>query len=469
MRWISSLGLALFASCVAAVSSSGSRLLVVLEDAAEKAKYDLLWGDLTKRGYSISFESPKADKLSLLKYGELQYNHLFLLPPKSRGLGSSLTPKTILEFTKNGGNVLVALSGESGTPAAISSLLLEVDIQLPPEKTSQVVDHFSYDVASSSENHDVLLTGAPTFHSDLKNYFTGLDILAFPRAVGQELGNASPLLAPIIRAGSTAYTYNPKDDADVVEEPFAVGDQITLVSALQARNSARLTVIGSSEALEDTWFNAKVQTVKGETKKTSNRKFSQQLTSWTFKETGVLKVGKVEHHLSSLPTKENGNTSITQVGFLNPTIYRIKNDVTFNIEISEYTTTHYSPLTIPAPDALQLEFTMLSPFHRLPLHPIRTTPNSSIFSTTFTLPDQHGIFSFRVNYKRPFLTNLDVKREVTVRHFAHDEYPRSWMISGGWVWIAGIWVTVLGWLGFVAVWLYSEPAFEDGKKGKKTQ
>jgi len=112
---------------------------------------------------------------------------------------------------------------------------------------------------------------------------------------------------------------------------------------------------------------------------------------------------------------------------------------------------------------------MLSPFHRLTLSPISTTANSTLFSTTFRTPDQHGIFSFRVNYKRPFLTNIDVKREVTVRHFAHDEYPRSWQISAGWTWIAGIWVTVAGWIAFVGVWLYSEPAYEKGSKAKKTQ
>ena len=101
---------------------------------------------------------------------------------------------------------------------------------------------------------------------------------------------------------------------------------------------------------------------------------------------------------------------------------------------------------------------MLSPFHRLALKPTRNTANGTIYSASFTTPDQHGIFSFRVNYKRPFFTNIEVKEEVTVRHFAHDEYPRSWLISGGWVWIAGIWVTVAGWVGFVAVWLWSAPS-----------
>lgn len=141
---------------------------------------------------------------------------------------------------------------------------------------------------------------------------------------------------------------------------------------------------------------------------------------------------------------------------------------TFNIEVSEYVNDHLVPLKIDPADAIQLEFTMLSPYHRINLEPISQTTNSTTFSTSFRLPDQHGIFSFRVNYKRPLLTNIDVKREVTVRHFAHDEWPRSWEISAGWVWIAGIWVTIVGWVAFVGIWLYSEAAYDESK-GKKIE
>lgn len=137
----------------------------------------------------------------------------------------------------------------------------------------------------------------------------------------------------------------------------------------------------------------------------------------------------------------------------------------YSIELSEYDQDHFVPFEVPANDALQLEFTMLSPFHRLDLEPSGRTANSTIYSTRFTVPDQHGIFSFRVNYKRPFFSNIEEKEEVTVRHFAHDEFPRSWKITGGWVWIAGLWSVIGGFLAFVVVWLYSAPkATVDSKK-----
>lgn len=138
----------------------------------------------------------------------------------------------------------------------------------------------------------------------------------------------------------------------------------------------------------------------------------------------------------------------------------------YSIEISEYVHDKWVPFEVPSGDELQLEFTMLSPFHRLTLQPTGRTDTSTIFSTQFVTPDQHGIFSFRVNYKRPFFTSIEEKHEVTVRHFAHDEYARSWDITGAWVWIAGLWSVIGGFLAFVFVWLYSAPVAD---KLKKTQ
>lgn len=100
---------------------------------------------------------------------------------------------------------------------------------------------------------------------------------------------------------------------------------------------------------------------------------------------------------------------------------------------------------------------MLSPFHRLNLELIDMNDEMAFFGTNFTLPDQHGIFNFKVNYKRPFLTYIEEKNTVSVRHMAHDEWPRSFVISGAWPWISGIAVTVTGFLGFCALWMYSKP------------
>jgi oligosaccharyltransferase complex subunit beta len=226
---------------------------------------------------------------------------------------------------KKEGNILVALSSEAVTPTAIQSALLELDISIPADKGAVVVDHFNYDATSAADQHDVLLLELPrALRSSVKNYFGGDGYIAVPRAVGQVLGNDSPLLSPVLRAPSTAYSYSPKDEAEGAEDPFAVGAQLNLISTMQANNAARLTVLGSAELLQNKWFSESAK-LGGKTIKTANREFAHKLSAWAFKETGVLKVGKVIHYQDEGESKKM-NTS-NAVPENNPTIYRVKTDV----------------------------------------------------------------------------------------------------------------------------------------------
>lgn len=424
----------------------------------------LIWN--TARGFQISHRTPKDSSLSLFLHGVPAYSHLLLFPPKSKGLGPELTANVLVDFINQGSNVLLALSSDKSIPSAVSSLLLELDISLSPDRGSLVVDHFNYDAKSASDKHEVLLLSSPdSSRQDVKSYFGVQGLIAFPHSVGQVLGNASPFLASILKAPATSYIYNPKDDSgDALEDPFATGTQINLVSAFQARNSARFTVFGSAEALQDTWFTASVQLPNGKSEKTSNQEFAKKVTGWTFKEQGVLKAGAIRHWLDEGAQKSTTDLTVLDV---NPSIYRIKNDVHYSVELSEWQADHWAPFTPPAADNVQLEVSMLSPFHRLNLVPKQHTANATLYISGFKLPDQHGIFNFYVEYRRPFLTNVEEKVTVTVRHFAHDEWPRSFAISGAWPWIGGIWVTVAGWVAFVALWLWCKPVEEKKVAGKR--
>lgn len=349
MRWLFSLLLLGLLGLAQALSYTGNRLLVVLEEAAEKDKYSTFWADLTckcsprilswlqkslttlptatARGFSLTFSSPKDEKLALFKHGERAFDHVILLPPKSKGLGPNLSPQTIVEFINAEGNILMALSGESATPTAIQSLLLEFDIHLSPDRNSLVLDHFNYDKVSAADKHDVLVLDRPQeYKKGVKSFFGGDGVVAVPRAVGQVLGNENPMLAPILSAPDTAYPYNPKEEAEGVDDPFAVGTQLTLVTAFQARNSARFTVLGSVEMLQNQWFDASVKR-GGKEEKAANREFAKQITAWTFKEVGVLKVGRLQHWLNEGAVKGGINETGLDVPEHNPKIYRIKNDV----------------------------------------------------------------------------------------------------------------------------------------------
>ena len=267
--------------------------------------------------------------MNLFQLGERAYDHVVLLPPKSKAYGPNLTPHLLLDFINSEGNILLVLSANTPTPSGIVSLLLEFDIHIPSDRNSLIVDHFNYDAKSAPEKHDVIVVPPPkALRPDLKNFFENKDSLAIPRAIGQTLGNSNPLLAPILRAPSTAYSYNPKDDTEGVEDLFASGQQISFVGALQARNSARFTVVGSAEMLQDEWFDISVKHgSSGKETTTGNREFAKQLTGWAFKELGVLKVQRLQHHLNEGVSKGAFNETAYPISQLNPTIYRIKNDV----------------------------------------------------------------------------------------------------------------------------------------------
>ncbi|KAF8545490.1 Dolichyl-diphosphooligosaccharide--protein glycosyltransferase subunit WBP1 [Trichophaea hybrida] len=434
----------LYVCLVSATSLTGSRLLVVLEDTDLKTAYSKFFGDLEGRGYNLHFQSPKDDALSLFIHGERAYDHVILFPPKAKGYGPALTPQLLVEFINKDGNILL-LTSPSGTTEQARELAREIDIELPP-RDFLAVDHFNFDTLSASEKHDIT-----------KNYFSGNGkdgVIAF-RGAGHVLGNR-PLLFPVLTASRMAYTYDTKEESTYVEEPWAVGTQMYYVTALQARNNARLTVSGSMDMFSDEFFDLEVKPTNGKKTKTANQAFAKEITQWTFNEIGVVKVKAVRHYLTNETDAK-----------INPSVYRIKNDITFEIELSEWANDHWIPFVVPTEDSLQLEFTMLDPYYRLPLLPTTTTDESQVYTTSFKAPDQHGIFAFKVNYKRRFISYIGEKYTITLRHFAHNEYTRSWAISGAWVWIAGIWVTIGGFLWFCALWLYSAPPRKESMK--KTQ
>lgn len=201
---------------------------------------------------------------------------------------------------------------------------------MPSDRDAVVVDHFSYDTLSSPEQHDVLLLPAPKpRREDVQSYFEVEGPLAVPHAVPHVLGNSNPLLTPILNALTTAYSYNAKDEAEALEEPFATGSQLSLVSTMQARNSARFTVLGAGEMLQDSWCDASVQGPGEKAKKTKsgNREFAKRLSAWTFKEVGVLKVGRLHHYLNEpvgASSAKLNDSSVSEID-LNPKIYRVKN------------------------------------------------------------------------------------------------------------------------------------------------
>jgi len=101
-------------------------------------------------------------------------------------------------------------------------------------------------------------------------------------------------------------------------------------------------------------------------------------------------------------------------------VYRIKDDVVYSVVVEEYDGDQGGWKPYVAKD-MQLELVMLDPYIRTYLTPDSTTGR---FSTQVKIPDAHGVYKFRVMYRRPGYTTLMMNTMVSIRPFKHDEYER---------------------------------------------
>jgi len=177
-----------------------------------------------------------------------------------------------------------------------------------------------------------------------------------------------------------------------------------LISALQARNNARVVFAGSLELFSDAYANAPIASDNGiHSAKSGNEELTTQLVQWLLQERGILRASNVQHHRAG--EKEA------------PFTYTIKDDVQYQVDIHEWKGDQWVPFS--ASD-VQLEFRMLDPY-------VRTTmkhDKNGRYTASFKLPDVYGVFTFKVEYVRQgygFLTDIT---RTPVRPFRHNEYER---------------------------------------------
>lgn len=78
-------------------SSTGNRLLVVLDSVGSKKSYSSFFDDLEQRGYQITFRGSKESTPELYSHEEMEFDQLLLMAPTAkceyRGTYLSITYK----------------------------------------------------------------------------------------------------------------------------------------------------------------------------------------------------------------------------------------------------------------------------------------------------------------------------------------------------------------------------------------
>ena len=204
--------------------------------------------------------------------------------------------------------------------------------------------------------------------------------------------------------------------------PMVLGQEMTLISALEAKNNARVVISGSLKFFSDEFAE-------------TNENYALQLALWTFQRIGVLKIENVRHFISD--TKETLET------------YTIFDEVTYSVNVYEL---EADQSWKPAKDTdLQVEFTRIDPFVRRFLTKSENALDSTQ-SMTFKLPDTYGVFKFIIEYKRQGYTYLQNSVTVPVRPLQHTQYER--FILAAYPYYAGAGSMLVGLFMFSFVFLY---------------
>lgn len=378
----------------------GKRLLVLLDNYSTRETHSTFFRSLRDRGFQITFKTADDSELALTKYSEYVYDHLALFCPNVAEFGGNITTKSVVDFIDAGGNVLVAANSQLAEP--IREIAGECGIEFSDEGTS-VIDRFNSDVNDDGQNTLIVSDPQNLINNKLivGNSKSGAPLLY--RGIAMTADPENPLLLDVLTGSSYSYTYKPEDK--ITEYPHSVGKSTLLVSALQARNNARVVFVGSLDFFSNDFFEAPVQRAGANSKrfdKSGNEELSVALSQWVFKERGVIRVTGIAHHL---------------VGESKPPIaYTIKQDIVYSIKIEEVVNGKWVGFQ---GNDVQLEFVRLDPFVRTTL-----TGTNGNFNVKFKIPDVYGIFKFVVDYNRVGYTHLFSSTQVSVRPLEHTQYDR---------------------------------------------
>ncbi|KAJ3064787.1 hypothetical protein HDU98_011838, partial [Podochytrium sp. JEL0797] len=362
LRGLLALGFASLAVAKPATAKN-NRVLVVLNEVDQKADYSQYLGALEARGFALTFKAVADDSTNLVLWEELAYHHLLLLADAQ--VGPAIAPAKVVDFINRGGNVLVAASSK------VSETIRDIGIEMSAdfdEKNNAVFDAFhNVEGQTDAVVASRVVAGSAIIPPSLAaTIASGSTPLVF-KGVGHRLTGKNPLAMSVLVGNPTSYSYLQSNQGLTAPPASAlVGSTLSLVSVLQARNNARVAFSGSVDLFKDEFAGLSVGS-----KKTANAKFVNELSKWVFQEKGVLEVRKTFHHRPT-ETQQHGS-------------YRIKEDLVYEIEFSEYHSDAWHPYVSTTP--VQFTATMLDPYIRQNMTLTSKTSTSSVYTLPFLTPD----------------------------------------------------------------------------------
>lgn len=410
---------------VSARCVGGSKTLVLYDERLTAIDtYSNLFNSMQERGYELEFVSTvnRTANFDLFNSAERLFDNIVVFPIKGK-TQKQLSVKSLLRFSKEGGNILTITSPD-GLADSVRLFLNQMGIY-PSPKDYNLIDYFQ-------DNSEYVEISSSNIKNTVIHCPSGEETYLFSNSSVALLDNREQLI-PVLTAPRTSFS------SGKGERTWAAGTQGYLVAAFQALNNARVTWIGSPEVL-------------GDSSHQNNGRFVQDLVKWTFQEKDVIRMEGYSHSHAD-------GTSYEQAP------YKIKDLVRYSIGLSEWNGEKWQPYET---DDVQFELKMIDPYYRLNLVSDKKDNVTQWYTTgDFRLPDHHGVFTFQVDYKRSGLTFVSASDVKAIRHLAHDEYPRSWEITNAGVYLSGIFAVIFGWILFVIFFVSTSKTNQNYNAEKK--
>ena len=410
----------------------GNRTLLIVDTLTIQYSHSMFLELLATQGHEINVIQADNENLILEEYDVPLYDNIILMAPKCEEM-SKLVPQDFVNFLTGGGNVF--LIGSEKISQYMRDLGAAFGFEFDRTKT-KVLDYFqklpvSEEANILSKNNEaythVFGVSSVTKNKIVLGDFHGeVNPIAYS-GIGHTLETENNHFEKVLTANPSSYsTVLSNGNPGKIEN---VGTEVKLLTTVQGRNGARVTGTGSLSMFSNKYLLMKNEEIG---KTVGNYDFLEAFLPWAFGRRGILQASNIRHSRAdgSAPEKLLGEKEFVDLPvslFANPElnreslVYRIKDEIFYEITISEYNAEKEQWIPYITDD-LQLEVCMLDPYIRKFLTPSKEKPGT--YYTIFTAPDTHGVYKFRIMYRRPGYSPIAKNTAVSIRPFKHDEYER---------------------------------------------
>lgn len=387
----------------------GSSILVIGETSAVKQTHSNFLSALKECGRKISFKDASDPSIELRKDGVYLYDAIVMLAPHA-SLQTKLPVSRMMDFVDSGGDFFVA--SDTGYSSYTEKLVEAIGVDLD-ERANIMVDYQLQHDAIDEANHtyiraggwvDVVFSpkeGQAVETVDDVSSCSANDIAFY--GAGGSLFTDNELVQPLLWGSASSFGRQAGVTKELTKVPRVAGSGSVLAAGVCTRVGSRAMWFGSMSALSDTVFKS-----AGDAHASSLKRMLQ----WTVAEAGQLRVARVAHGRA-----EDGGAGDDE----GPADYRVKDVIEFLIQVQEWDGSKGEWIAFETDD-MQVEFVMMDPWVRTRL---RTEPGSGgVYKAKIQVPDQIGVYKFKVEYLRAGYSGIFLEKVVAVRPFLHNEYER---------------------------------------------